>query len=224
MGCNGTQNEVGGKQLLLKVCSEEFTAVDTSSGDTSLHVVGHGAVVGDIVRFTDVGSSTDVDLTENSQDKFYFVKTVEDADNIQISETRAGAAISFNSAESAMALEIFKNVGGLRSKSMSFSSEGIDITNQDSDEWNKILDGAGIRSFEVSGSGVYTNEDVFQDMRARAMLNELVCLMLIDVKADRIYEGCFKITSLELSGDYDSESSYSISATSSGEVQVVVPA
>lgn len=219
MGCNTNQNEVGGKQLLIKVCSEPFEAVDTTSASTSLHVVAHEAQVGDIARFLDIGSSSDVEL-----EQFYFVKSIVDVDNITISATRSGSAISFTSAQAAMVVEIFRNLGGLRSKSMSFSSDGIDITNQDSDEWGKILDGAGIRSFEFSGSGVYTNEDVFQNVRERAMNNELQCIMLIDIKADRIYEGCFKVTSLEISGDYDAESSYSMSGTSSGEVTVVVPA
>jgi TP901-1 family phage major tail protein len=218
MGCNTEQNEVGGKQLLLKVCQDAKTG-SVSSGDTTLTITAHGAIVGDIARFLDVGTNGNVNT-----DDFYFVKTVEDANGIQISATRGGSAINFTAAEAALSVEIFKSLGGLRSKSMSFSSESIDITSQDSDEWNKILDGAGIRSFEFSGGGVYTNEEVFQDMRERAMANELVCLMVIDVKANRIYEGCFKVTSLEISGDYDSESSYSMSATSSGEVTSVVPA
>jgi len=219
------QNEVGGKQLLLKVC-QEFTGIDVSSGDTALDIgTNHGVLVGDLACVTDLGDGTgdtglDTLLTGGGK-KFYFVIDVGTDDSITLSESRStDDAVSIAAASQGLKVDIYRNLGGIRSKSMGFSSEGIDITSQDSDEWNKILDGAGVRSFEVSGSGVYTNEDVFQDLRARAMLNELSNLMLIDVKVDRIYEGLFKISSLELSGDYDSESSYSMSATSSGEVKV----
>jgi len=83
------------------------------------------------------------------------------------------------------------------------------------------LDYAGIRSLSVSGSGVYTNETVFQAVRTKAYTNALTCLMFIDTVTDDIVESCFKITSLEVGGDYDAEGTYSISAESSGEVTFI---
>lgn len=212
--CNTTQNEVGGKELLLKVCKEILV---TSTVSATLTSVAHGLKVGDIIRPTTIGANTVIDIGG-----FYFVKTVPSADTFTISETRLGAAIAMDDAETGMAWDAFQNFGGLRSKSFSFNSEGIDITNQDSDEWKNILDGAGVRSFSVSGSGVYTNEDVFQDAQESALNNALICMMFIDVKASRVWVGCMKITSLEISGDYDAESNYSISAESSGAVTVQV--
>lgn len=213
--CNTTQNEVGGKELLLKAC-EEISVAATDLSD-SLTAVGHGLKVGDLVKFQSVGALTVVDDAT-----FYIVVEVVDADNFKISATRGGTALTMDADEAALTVDGFKNFGGLRSKTFAFNSEGIDITNADSDEWSNMLDGAGIRSFSVSGSGVYTNEDVFQNVFSRARNNQLTCFMFIDVKADRLYEGCFKITSLEVSGDYNAESNYSISAESSGAVTVAV--
>jgi TP901-1 family phage major tail protein len=126
----------------------------------------------------------------------------------------------FDDTAAALSVDLFKSTGGLRSKSINFSAEGIDITNEESDEWKKMLDKAGIRSMEISGSGVYNNYDVFQSLVTKFLANELTCLMFVEVKTGRIYEGCFKLTSLEISGDYDAESSYSISAASSGAVTI----
>lgn len=212
--CNVTQNELGGKELLLKVC-KEATGVASTGTSTTFTKAAHGLRVGDLVRVTDKAT-----LTAIENDTFYFVLTVPTANTFTISATKAGAAIEADATSSAIVMDLFKTFGGLRSKSFSFQSEAVDITNGDSDEWKKILDGAGVRSFSVSGSGVYTNETAFQDAQTSALNNELICMMFIDVKSSRIWVGCMKITSLEISGDYDAESNYSVSAESSGAVTV----
>jgi len=214
MGCNTTQNEVGGKELLLKAC-ELGSLATTSASATITAAAAHGLKVGDLVKFQEVDTLTTFNTTS-----FYFVKTVPSPTTFTLSATPSGSSIVADATTSALAADLYKSLGGLRSKTFAFASEAIDITNQDSDEYKKILNSAGIRSFNVSGSGVYTNEDVFQDVFTKARANELVCLMLIDVKALRVFEGCFKITSLEVGGDYDAESNYSISAESSGTLTV----
>lgn len=213
--CNTTQNEMGGKELLLKACVE--VSVATTSSSDNLTITAHGAKVGDIVKFGAVGSNTVINTTT-----FYYVKTIVDANTIEISATRSGAAIVMDATAAALDADLFKSTGGLRSKSISFSAEGIDITNEDSDEWKVMLDLAGIRSLEISGSGVYNNYEVFQSLVSKFLANQLTCLMFVEVKTGRLYEGCFKLTSLEISGDYDAESSYSISAASSGPVTTAV--
>lgn len=209
--CNTTQKEQGGKHLLLKACVEGSVA--STSASTTFTSVAHGLRVGDIAKPKTVGANTTVDV-----DGYYYVKSVPTDDTFTVSATRGGAAISADATEAAMEWDLFRAVGGIRSKSFSFSAEGVDITNEDSDEWTTLLDGAGMRSLEVSGSGVYNNNDVLESIEEKFLANELSCLMLISVKTGRIYEGCFKLTSLEISGDHDAESNFSISASSSGEV------
>lgn len=213
--CNTTQNEVGGKDLLLKACVAAVAA--TTDTSENLVITAHGLKVGDIVKFLEIGANTVINLTS-----FYVVKEVVDANTIKISATKSGPAIVFDATEASLDMLKFLSTGGLRSKSLSFSAEGIDISNEESDEWRVMLDKAGFRSLEISGSGVYNNYTVFQGLVTKFLANELVCLAFIEVKTGRIYEGCFKLTSLEIAGDYDAESSYSISATSSGPVNVAV--
>lgn len=214
MACNTTQNEIGGKELLLKACVliENVTTANTSSDITK---TAHGLKVGDLVKFLSVGT-----LTAVTVNTFYFVKEVT-ANTFKISATRAGVAIVMDAVESTLDIDAYKSFGGIRSKSFSFSAEGVDITNQDSDEWSVMLNGAGMRSVSVSGSGVYTNETTFQAVLTKFLANELTCLMLIETKTDRVFEGCFKITSLEVGGDYNAESNFSVSAESSGPINVI---
>lgn len=213
--CNTEQKEMGGKELLLKACVEAL--VDSTATSSTLTSVGHGLKVGDIAKFGTIGTNTVINTAT-----FYYVKTVPTADTFTISATRSGAAIVMDDTEVGMMVDLFKSTGGLRSKSMNFSADGIDLTNEDSNEWKVMLDKAGIRSMEISGSGVYNSYDVFQSLVTKFLANELTCLMFVEVKTGRIYEGCFKLTSLEVSGDYDSESSYSISASSSGAITTAV--
>lgn len=215
--CNTTQNERGGKDLLLKIC--ETVEVDVGTGSLA-DVINFGShdlpEVGDLVRFTAAELGT-ADGSVTAGD-FYFVKSLT-ATGCKIAATPTGSAITFGAAHTDMDIELFRTIGGLRSPGFSFASEGIDISNHGSNQWKKLKDGAGMRSASISGSGVYTNSDNFQAMKASAKANELVCLAFIDVTGGVIESGCFKITSLELTGEYDGEANYSMSAESSGEVE-----
>lgn len=207
------QKEMGGKDLLLKAGVAALAA--TTSASTTITSVAHGLKVGDIVKFSEIGALSSVNMTT-----FYWVKEVATADTFKISATKSGAAISMDAAETALDVVLYKSTGGIRSKSISFSAEGVDITNEESDEWKVFLDLAGMRSLEISGSGVYNNYTVFQALMTKFLNNELTQLMFCEAKTGKIYESYFKLTSLEISGDYDAESNYSISASSSGAVNI----
>ena len=170
---------------------------------------------GDIVRFNTIEGLTNVTLG-----RFYAIVEVISTTVFKISNILGGSPLEIADAETDLEIDVFSTLGGLRSKSFSFNSESVDISSQDSDEWKKILDGAGLRSFGVSGSGVYTNETLFQKVFKDARENKLTCLMFIEVKTGTIFAGCFKIPTMEVSGDYNAESSYSMSAESSGEIVV----
>jgi TP901-1 family phage major tail protein len=212
--CNTDQNEVGGKDLLLKKC-KQFSGASTATSATLTTSVAHGAKVGDIVKFKTLGTNTTVNLVS-----FYTVLTVGTTTTMTIAAAPGGSAIIFDDTEAAMDILIYRNLGGLRSKEFSFSSEAVDVTNADSNEWKSTLDNAGVRSASVSGSGVWTNEVVFQEFFTDFIANSNTCILLLDAKSKRLYEGCFKISELSVSGDYDAEGQYSMSAESSGPVVV----
>lgn len=208
--CNTTQNEIGGKSLLLKKC-KEFTTISTTATSATITITAHGAKVGDIVKFTVVDGNTTINV-----DDFYSVVEIVSVNTLKVAATPLGTAIIMDDTSAIVEALVFRNLGGLRSKEIAISSEAVDITNVDSDEWKTMLGGAGVRSFNISGSGVYTNETVFQEFFADFIANNLTCLLLLDTKSGRIFEGCFKISELSIGGDYDAEGTYSVSAESSG--------
>jgi predicted secreted protein len=216
--CNTAQNERSGKDLLLKICKEVEidVAVGTADDPTAILLTAHGFSVGDLVRFSAVELGTIDDVTA---DQLYFIKSVT-ANAFKIASTPTGTAIDFDQAITDMTIEVFETVGGLRSSGSAFASEGIDISSHGSNQWRKMKDGAGMRQVSISGSGVYSNIANYRAMEVSAFANLLVCLAFVDVAGGRIKSGCFKITALEETGEYDGEATFSMSAESSGEVTV----
>lgn len=214
--CNTAQNEKSGKDLLLKICKEIEIDVVFATDDEAFNATAHGLVAGDLVRF---GVETLGAVTGVTVGQLYFVVSTT-ANSFKISATPGGAAVGVSGDLTDVTIEVFQTVGGLRSKSIAFNAEAIDVSNHGSNQWKQIKDAAGMRSVSVSGSGVYVNEAVFKAMESQAFAQTLVCLAFIDASAGRCYSGCFKITSLENAGEYDGEATYSMSAESSGAVTI----
>lgn len=110
-------------------------------------------------------------------------------------------------------------LGALKANSMSLNNEEIDITSKGSNQWKELLDGAGIRSVSISGSGVYDAESPINLVEDNCKDGVLTNFRIRDAAAGgRTRTGLFKITSFELSGEHNGATTYSISLSSSGEV------
>jgi TP901-1 family phage major tail protein len=210
--CNTTQKEMGGKSLRIKLCKELTYTTNGTTADINTSVP-HGLKVGDLWKPKAVGTATNLLTT-----KFYYVKAIIDTDTFQVSLNKAAVIIIPDAAIVSQLSDGFAAIGGIRSKSFSVSSEEIDITSEDSDEWKTILDKAGVRSVAFSGSGIYSNYENVKSVRASFFANEMVCLVLLETETELVWSGCFKISSVEISGDYNAESSLSLSGSSSGPV------
>lgn len=114
--------------------------------------------------------------------------------------------------------EVFTTIGGLRSKSLSIAAEGIEKTNHGSSQWKELIEGAGIRSMSVSGSGVFTDSATESQMLTDMLAQTLRNFKLIDEETGDYFLGKFKITSMELASEYNAEKNWSISLESSGEI------
>ncbi|WP_411839304.1 phage major tail protein, TP901-1 family [Paracoccus sp. ME4] len=110
----------------------------------------------------------------------------------------------------------FVTVAGLRATRLSFNAESVDVTSMDSPGgWRELLGGAGVRSAQVAGSGVFRDEAT--DGRARQAFfdGETPMVQVIIPDFGRI-EGRFQITGLEYSGNHDGEATYEIALASAG--------
>lgn len=206
-----SNSELGGKSILLKMGKNSGAAVTfTDTGDL-VTLASHGLSDGDTVSFATIVTTTGISVSTT-----YYVRDAT-TNTFKVAATSGGSALTLTTDGTGTINEYFLTLGGIRSKSLALNSEMVDITNHDSSEWRKILDGAGIRSVALSGSGVWKDDTMAHAARAAMMSNTLKNFRVYANTTD-YFSGSFKITSIEIGGDYNAESNLSISMESSGEV------
>ena len=110
----------------------------------------------------------------------------------------------------------FVSIGGVRSKSISINSETVDITDGDSTgQWRELLEGAGIKSATISGSGIFKDSAGEEDVRGYVFAGTIVDYQFIIPDFGTI-EGAFQCTTLDYSGEYNGEAQFSMTFESAG--------
>lgn len=113
---------------------------------------------------------------------------------------------------------LFETVAGLRATRLSFNAETVEVTSLNSPGgWRELLGGAGIKSAQLSGSGVF--RDAATDERARALFfaGEIPQFQVVIPDFGTV-TGPFQITSLEFAGSYNGEATYEMSMSSAGQL------
>lgn len=110
-------------------------------------------------------------------------------------------------------------VAGLRSTSITMNDEAVDITTKDSSGLRQLLAGGGVQSFSASGSGVFTDaaseaavRSAFDSQRTAGTFTDFDVI----VPDFGTFAGPMMISSIEYSGEYNGEVTYTISLESAG--------
>lgn len=112
----------------------------------------------------------------------------------------------------------FTTIAGLRSRSIAVNAEAIDITHQESaGQWRELLDGAGVRSARVTGSGIFKDQASDALVRSYVFQGTIRAWQIIIPDFGQI-EGPFQITAFELTGRHDGEVAFDLSLESAGEL------
>lgn len=113
---------------------------------------------------------------------------------------------------------VFVTLAGLRATRLTFNAGSVDVTSTESaGGWRELLSGGGVKSAQVSGSGVFRDQDT--DARARQLFFDgEVPVFQVILPDFGIVEGAFQITSLEYGGTHDGEATYEIALASAGEL------
>ena len=115
-------------------------------------------------------------------------------------------------------LGTFVTVAGLRSRSLAFNSETVDITHAESaGQWRELLAGAGAKNARITGSGI------FKDAASDAVIRDYVLAGTIRpwqvvVPDFGTVEGPFQIVAFELTGRHDGEVAFELALESAGEL------
>ncbi len=110
----------------------------------------------------------------------------------------------------------FDTVAGLRATWLSFNAQSVDVTSLDSQGgWRELLAGAGIRTAELSGSGVF--RDAASDARLRQVFFDAQTPEFQVIIPDfGIVTGPFKVTSVDYAGTHDGEATFEVAMESAG--------
>lgn len=112
----------------------------------------------------------------------------------------------------------YSTVAGLRTRTVSLNAETIDITHQESaGEWRELLDGGGIKSARLSGSGIFKDSASDEIVRGY-FFNGTVRAWQVVIPDFGTATGPFQVTSLEFAGRHDSELTFDLTLESAGEV------
>ena len=113
---------------------------------------------------------------------------------------------------------VFETVAGLRATRISFNAASIDVTSLESaGGWRELLGGAGVRTAQISGSGIF--KDAATDERVRQIFFDgTVPDFQVIVPDFGTIEGPFQLTSIDYAGTYDGEATYEIAMASAGAV------
>jgi len=120
---------------------------------------------------------------------------------LKVDETGAGA---------------FATMAGLRTHTLSFNADSVDITDVESQgAWRELLEGAGVKRASISGSGIF--KDATSDETVRGyFFNGTIRDWQIVIPDFGTVEGAFQISNLEFAGQHNGELSYELSLESAG--------
>lgn len=115
--------------------------------------------------------------------------------------------------------EVFTTVAGLRDTSISINQETVDVTNKDSSRVRTLLAQGGIKSFTISGSGVFTDSASEQTILTNFDQSAFTNYQLL-VPDYNTFTGAFQVTALEYSGTYNDSVQYSMTFESAGAITI----
>jgi TP901-1 family phage major tail protein len=117
----------------------------------------------------------------------------------------------------------FNTACGIRSKSISFNTETVDVTDSCSaGRWRELLAGAGVRSATITGSGIFKDQDMEDDVR-RYFFDGILFDAQMIIPDFGTLEGAWIVSSLDYAGEYNGEVTFSMTFESAGQ-QVWTPA
>ncbi len=111
----------------------------------------------------------------------------------------------------------YRTLAGLRSKALRFNARTVDVTDSESaNGWKELLPQAGVKFAEISGTGIFKDDDSAAIARQGFFDQSLMDLQFI-LPGFGVVEGSFLINALTYSGRYEGEAGLDISFMSAGE-------
>lgn len=114
------------------------------------------------------------------------------------------------------AVEVFTTIGQLRATRLVINNSEVDITNKDSNNVRQLLVAASVKSYQISGDGVFDDGVAAERLRSVAESGTPAAnFQLIDGTGDK-YQGEMQVSSLEIGGPQGDSVTYSLTLANTG--------
>jgi TP901-1 family phage major tail protein len=118
--------------------------------------------------------------------------------------------------------ETLTTVAGMRSTSCTINGEAVDVTDKDDQPWRTTLEGCGIVSMSLSGSGHITNSTTLATLTNALTNRTNLKLNVTSGRGDK-FVGEYRITSMERNGEYNGAEQYSLTFESAATITYTAP-
>lgn len=115
--------------------------------------------------------------------------------------------------------EVFTTVAGLTDTSISINQETVDVTNKDSSRVRTLLAQGGIKSFSISGSGIFQDSASEQSVLTAFDGASFTNFQFL-VPDYNTFTGAFQVTTLDYSGTYNGAVQYTMGFESAGVITI----
>ena len=112
---------------------------------------------------------------------------------------------------------VYATIGAIKSNSLSINREAVDVTTKTDSKYRQLLEGAGIVSLDMSGSGVVDNSSAFVAFMATHIAGTIQEYKLVSGDGST-FVGNFQINSIERNGEYNGAEQFSTSLASAGDI------
>lgn len=110
----------------------------------------------------------------------------------------------------------YSTIAGMRSTGLTINNEQVDVTDKGDVPWRQLL-ACGIRSMELSASGIFSDATVLASLMTDVTTGAIVNFKIISGRGD-MFVGAFLITSCERNGEYNGAEQYTLSLASAGAI------
>lgn len=108
---------------------------------------------------------------------------------------------------------------GVQSRTISTSNEYVDVTTDDDSGWRTLLADPGLRSVEVTISGIASDEVLLAEIYAANVAASTLSVTLpTTLSSPGSISGSFLVSSFEQSGEHDGAYEFSVTFMSTGVV------
>lgn len=115
---------------------------------------------------------------------------------------------------------VYTSVAGLRLTDVTINGGPVDITNKGSNGWQEMLPGAGVRSANLTGSGIFdsnTAAPMHKLMTSALNGGSLIDACIVSGAGDKLF-GTWAVESFKRAGNYNDAETFEVSLKSHGPV------